>query len=742
MRSRIALTLLAWVLLPPGRALAGDPGEAEKRLERLTLEDLMRIDTGSASKLEQPASEAPALLSVFARDQIQSYGWISLNDILYQQPGFAPSQDYDRRTVSARGLFEGWNNNHLLLLIDGVPMNDPVYGSAYTWEITPLFLARTVEIIRGPGSALYGSNATNGVIALNTREADPLEPAIEGQLRIGNDNTQIYDLFASHQFRHAALVVGFNRYNTDGNSYSDFDGSGRTNSAGGLMRFHVGDARSSDYVFAKLTISGGLTIQFHHQDWTYQTGHGWIWFIPDRKEGLSEQRQIVSLNYRPPALARGRFTQQYVLQYQRHGIDWNVNFYPNGTVLQQPNGAPVVYPAGVMEALDTQTHDLFTRVEYSYRFWRDMTALIGFENSLFIYTGDDHHAANADLNTGGTGLPWPDGANHPLRPWLAYIQNHPVDNAGAYVQYTSGRMFGRRLAVTAGVRDDLESFQYTDIAAPDKPQLRRTFNQISPRLGVVIFPWRDLVLKALFDRAFRAPAPAELFGANTLTLNSSPNTLKPEQISTVSLSAELPLMHKLNLRADWFYERFENEIAYSVSRVNLSANLYSRTVTGVEAELWFDTAIGWPGWLRGYFNYSFVHLVEEQIEDPLITPSNQLTWAPAHTFNLGLNWVGHGFNASAQGHFQGPVERRASDFSSAGGLVDRYRPQQLAPWFTVDARITYKFTDWVRVGVQASNLLNSGGRLIKNDNFPFDYAIEGARVLGILEIDINNFNSP
>jgi outer membrane receptor protein involved in Fe transport len=134
--------------------------------------------------------------------------------------------------------------------------------------------------------------------------------------------------------------------------------------------------------------------------------------------------------------------------------------------------------------------------------------------------------------------------------------------------------------------------------------------------------------------------------------------------------------------------------------------------------------------------------LDEQIEDPLIAPSRQLTWAPAHTLNLGLNWVGRGFNASAQGHFQGPVERRDSDFATMSGAVSRYRPAQVAPWFTVDARITYRFTNWVRLGVQGSNLLNSSGRLVKNNNFPFDYAIQGLRVLGILEIDVRSFDSP
>jgi iron complex outermembrane receptor protein len=718
------------------------PGPVESRdLETLadfTLEDLMRIETRSAAKMAQSASEAPALMTVVTRDQVQSYGYLSINDILYKQPGFAPSMDYDRRTVSARGLYEGWNNNHLLLLIDGVPVNDNVYGTAYTWEMTPLFMLRTLEIIRGPGSALYGSNATNGVLAINTRSADKLGPIVEGELRFGNANTQIYDVFAGHQFRLYSFVVGFNRYSSDGNSYDDYDASGRTDGYGGLAKFKVGDARSSDYVFAKLTVNGGLSLQFHYQDWSFQTGHGWIWYIPDQKESLNEQREIVSLTYHPRDLVDGRFHQQYVLRYQRHGIDWDLKFYPDGTQVDL-NHVHYSYPNGLRESLVTQTHDIFARAEYSYRLWRDMTLLAGIENTVFIYTGDDSHQSNVNLNGNRDLMPFPDGLQHSIGPWLEYVRNRPVDNVGAYLQYTSGRFWKERIAVTAGVRDDFQSFRFVDITDPARPVLSRTFNQVSPRLGVIVHPWHELTLKALFDQAFRTPAPSELFGANTYTLGSAPKTLQPEQITTVSVSADWPVMRQLSLRVDWFYEIFDNQIQYSVFLANLSANLYSRTVTGVETELLFDTPIRHAGGLRGYFNYTYVYLVDEAIQDPTIAKSNVLTWAPAHTFNLGLNFVGHGFNASTQGHFQGAVERRVSDYTNPDGSLNLWRPRTVAPWFTVDARVSYAFAEWARLGVQASNLLNTRGAFVKNNNFPFDYQIEGVRVLGTIELDIRSF---
>src|SRR5437588_3541266 len=68
-----------------------------RNLENLSLEELLNIRTVSASKLDVPAREAPAIMNVVNGDQIESYGYISLNEVLYQQPGFSPSQDYDRR---------------------------------------------------------------------------------------------------------------------------------------------------------------------------------------------------------------------------------------------------------------------------------------------------------------------------------------------------------------------------------------------------------------------------------------------------------------------------------------------------------------------------------------------------------------------------------------------------------------------------------------------------------------------
>lgn len=245
-------TILLLFLIPASGTLwAKDEKKPVTDIEAFSLEELLNVQVISASKISQKMSEAPSVISLITEEQIRSYGWQSINDILFTQPGFFPSQDYDRITVGSRGLFEGWNNNHLLLLIDGVPMNDNLYGSAYTSEITPLCFIKSIEIIRGPGSALYGSNATNGVISINTLSSQQLQKKTLAQFRLGDNNTQIVDWVGGGDTDYFNYLLAINVVRTNGNGYDSYDGSFRTDENGALKKFKTRDDRTSTYLLEK-----------------------------------------------------------------------------------------------------------------------------------------------------------------------------------------------------------------------------------------------------------------------------------------------------------------------------------------------------------------------------------------------------------------------------------------------------------------------------------------------------------
>jgi len=689
-------------------SLSAQQDPASEGLEEALLE-LLNTPVKSASKVAQRPMDAPSIIAPVSREQLRTFGWDSLNDVLYAQPGFSPSQDYDRRTVTARGMYEGWNNNHLLLLVDGVPMNDNLYGSAYTWEITPLFMAGSVEVLRGPGSALYGSNATNGVVAINTLEAGRIAKSGEARIRTGSRQGRQMDFMVGTEGDAFSLVTAFSRYSTNGDEYADRDGSGRTDGAGRLAEFQTRDRRSNDYFLAKLDGAGdlkGLSFQYHHQGWQFGTGHGWIFLTPDYDESMKEGRDILVGAYRTNA---GAWGQEYILRYQRHTIDWNQRYYPNGNES---------YPNGLWEYLDTRADEVFGRAQGSYTFGKGGSLVFGLEVSRFTYNGDREHTSNAFLS--GDYSATPDGSTVPVGPWLEWTKDHPVLKSGLYAQFSSGKLLDDRFSATLGLRYDKQSSEFTDIYSPDRNQENLSFSRLSPRLALIFHGGERYSLKLLAGQAFRTPAPTELFGANTYSLASNIRGLKPEIIDTLELASDWTINPNLSWRLNFFHTKFKNQIAYSPTNFNLSTNLYTLTTRGLETELQFGL-----GALRGFFNGSYAKRVDEESQDPNILPkTDETTWAPSLTFNLGFSYKVGAWSFGCTAHRQGEVKRRDSDLAAAGDAFEGYRPNTVGAWTSVDVRVGYNLGRGLELELGARNASDTSGSLIKNFNFPFDYRVE------------------
>ena len=655
-------------------------------------------------------------------------------------PGFSPSKDYDRPTVTTRGFFEGWNNNHLLLLIDGIPFNDNLYGSAYTWEITPLFMIKSLEIIKGPGSALYGSNATNGVVNINTISYDDIKEGSILKFRFGNYNTKIFDALSGGRGKYFSYVMGFNIYGTDGNEYYSYDNSGRKDLNGNLIKFKTNDKRNSLYFFSKIEgykILKGLTMEFHFQEWSFQTGHGWLWCIPEFDESMKESRLLFSVSYKQHKV--NNFDLEYSLRYQRHNIDWNINYFYNGAFDNY-------YPAGVIEYLNTYADDIWGRYQAIYSLDNGGNILGGIEGSMFFYNGDNEHYSNVDLaNEGGfimadgTFVPpyskmwasFPDGQMRQMGPWLEWIKGNPLVNIAFYAQFFSGKMLGNNFFLTFGIRYDNQFFKYNDIyAGIYTAKKRKTSSEFSPRIGIVFKPIDNYSIKLLTGKAFRSPSPTEMFGSNTWTLASNLKELKPEFITTSEIAFDVKLNKNYNLRFNGYYTEFENQIAYSVQNNNLSTNIYNLTNAGIEAELLF----GFDR-INGFINYSFVKRVNEKIIDTTIFYSkDKLTWAPSSNFNFGINYIYNNLSFSLSGHYQGKVLRRKSD--RLNKLYLPLRPEEVDSWLTFDFNVVYKLKSYFEIGLNMKNILDSKNYLIKNFDYPFDYKMQGRTFLFILKLTL------
>ena len=138
-------------------------------LNQMSIEDLMNIEITSASRKEERAADVAAAVFVITRDDIRRSGMTTIPDLLRLAPGVQVAQiNANKWAVSVRG-FNGLFANKLLVLVDGRSVYNRLF-SGVIWHGEDMMLddVDRIEVIRGPGAAMWGANAVNGVINIVT----------------------------------------------------------------------------------------------------------------------------------------------------------------------------------------------------------------------------------------------------------------------------------------------------------------------------------------------------------------------------------------------------------------------------------------------------------------------------------------------------------------------------------------------------------------------------------------------
>ena len=141
-------------------------------LTQASIEDLMNIEVTSVSKKEQKISKVAAAIFVITQEDIRRSGARHIPDLLRMVPGVNVAQiNSSTWAITARG-FNGQYANKLLVMIDGRTVYDPSNAGVY-WDAQDTVLEdiERMEVIRGPGATIWGTNAVNGVINIITKPA-------------------------------------------------------------------------------------------------------------------------------------------------------------------------------------------------------------------------------------------------------------------------------------------------------------------------------------------------------------------------------------------------------------------------------------------------------------------------------------------------------------------------------------------------------------------------------------------
>ena len=146
--------------------------QAPPDLIRASLEDLMNIQITSAGRKEQRAADAAAAVYVITQEQIRRSGATLVPELLRLAPGVQVARlDASKWAISIRGFNQRWSDK-LLVLVDGRTVYTRLFSGVY-WDTLNLFAADIdrIEVVRGPGASVWGSNAVDGVINIITKAA-------------------------------------------------------------------------------------------------------------------------------------------------------------------------------------------------------------------------------------------------------------------------------------------------------------------------------------------------------------------------------------------------------------------------------------------------------------------------------------------------------------------------------------------------------------------------------------------
>jgi len=495
----------------------GAPARADRDSDLASLLEEPVVST--VSKKAEAASAAPATVTVISSEDLRRYGIHTLAEALnFLSMGMITENNQESADIGARGvLIAGDYGSHVLLLLNGHTLNEPWAGTAYfdRGAAIPLEIVDHIEVILGPGSVLYGSNAMLGVINVVTRSArdfagvhavveSELPISIRAAVGVGKELTllgkpaevtAVAEYYASRGpgFTLGPQVIGNDSVTGMPTRFS-FDGTvtGTWRGDASATLFSQVPSAYARLVVGDFEVSARAAI---FRRWSpFYDGDD------DVKDPGYEQDRWVSLDARYHA----RVSSVAQVSARLYGDLYD---YAELEPLPSADACPAGQVNGCYYHLEGGSKVLGTEVQVSFDWFHDgrFGTLVGFDGRL-----RDVYESAQDYSDAVTGAQ--QQADHDYQ--------HFEQVLGAYLEQTARPVTW--LALNAGARVDVDSASGA---------------HLSPRAGVTASAWRGGSFKAIYAEAFRAPSAYERYESDGVTEIASPHLL-PEVERSVEASFE------------------------------------------------------------------------------------------------------------------------------------------------------------------------------------------------------------
>lgn len=679
MRERKWMGLLIAVvfLFCSGLAVAEEQSSRAHRLDDVVV---------SATRTEIPVADAPQSVTVISQEEIMASPFERVEDILRFNAGIYNTSHYGVQTggIMSHLNMRGTGRNRLLMLLDGVPLNDNFNNSIawVAWGLIPKETIQRIEIVRGPSSASYGSEGLGGVINIITKRPVEERETTAG-IRAGSGKTHKASALHSQKIDRTGFLVSGSLEKSDG--------------------FYAVDPEQIE----ELTLK-------RYRDVEKAFGKG-IYSLSDKTE--------ISLSglYYEHEMGKGRefFYDDLQLDQYRLGITYKGDFM---------DWTGMVY---LNRADKTAYQDQFIRRSNTYvpnreeRFPENIVWGAELQNTAHLF----------DTVTLTSGLAY---KNIDLDYEEKYLTSDR--DAGAEGQQESvspflditARFFEDRLIANAGIRyDNIKNFDGKEwdtdpdgnVEPFDNSYSSERWDQFSPKAGLVFHPDGLSTLRTSVGTGFRAPSLFELYktqvrgGGRSRTL-ANPE-LDPEKIVTWEIGAERYFFNNLLARITYYYSWADDYIASrTIDRTTIDGaryvtsrrdNLEEVEIEGVETELQYYFGYG----VSTFFNYTYnTSEITKNEENPALE-GNYLTNNPKHKYRGGITYRNPGLiNGSV-------VFQHDRDL-----YLDDLNTDKAPNITTLDLSVWKTFLDFVTLRFDVENLTDEE-----------DYFSEGVLYYGSIRFD-------
>lgn len=626
---------------------------ALKSLFELSLEELQRVKIRSASLFPESKWSAASTVSRVTENDWRQRGARRLTDAIETLPGTVPMPfRFGANAVVVRGFASSNLPRGLSVMLDGVPLTGFSNGSALvTLPDVNLGVLGNVEMVRGPASALYGSDAFLGVLSLQSIDAERTSDRVLSEL--GSNGYYHLDGHASHFFDNSAIASA--SLATSGQGQQDISYQYTHITTGAV---NTGQ-RDNEYD----TQSGVIKLSAPVNDaLTYRFGVYWNSVDASRFPGAgrsqSSGRSVLAGEDWSGSNADFKMTNASVTQLLANGITAELNgFYWQSDVLQQTKVPRSDNTIGENEAEigDTRygTHLIFRQRKNP---WNTQWAFAFGHDTMRVHEG---HLTSWAAD--GTLL---NDADEPYN-----NMERSIDSAQAEAKT---RFFDNRLFLVYGGRLDF----YDDFGT-----------QHMPRGGIIFQPNSNWVYKLLHGKAFRAPTAFELTGIGNFKGNPA---LDPETVATteaVIMTAAVNWWAGLT----FFYSEWQQGIVRVPStdpnfRLEFQ-NIDSHRSQGVETQLHYSHDDWWAD-----FNATYT-------DSQNTTSNNDYDAFPHLIVNAGI-----GYRASRDLRFYLNNRLYLDREEGVNSATARY--DELPTYWRMDLNATQNVTERMQVFVNIRNLLD------------------------------------